>query len=43
MMLKAETDRGLDFRGLANVSSALYPKDSEEKCLLDAMLLAMPR
>ena len=23
--------------------SALYPKDSEEKRLLDAMLLAMPR
>jgi hypothetical protein len=28
---------------LANALSALYPKDSEEKRLLDAMLLAMPR
>jgi hypothetical protein len=26
-----------------NALSALYPKDSEEKRLLDAMLLAMPR
>ena len=28
---------------LAHALSALYPKDSEEKRLLDAMLLAMPR
>jgi len=28
---------------LANALSALYPKVSEEKRLLDAMLLAMPR
>jgi hypothetical protein len=28
---------------LANALSALYPKDGEEKRLLDAMLLAMPR
>ncbi len=27
----------------ANALSALYPKESEEKCLLDAMLLAVPR
>jgi hypothetical protein len=27
----------------ANALSALYPKESEEKRLLDAMLLAMPR
>ena len=27
----------------ATQGSALYPKDSEEKRLLDAMLLAMPR
>jgi hypothetical protein len=42
-MLKAEVERGADFLRLANALSALYPKDSEEKRLLDAMLLAMPR
>ena len=33
----------LGLPGLANVLSALSAKDSEEKCLLDAMLLTMPR
>lgn len=42
-MLEAETQRGPDFVRLANALSALYPKDSEEKRLLDAMLLAVPR
>lgn len=42
-LLKAEIDRGPDFLRLANALSALYPKDSEEKRLLDAMLLAAPR
>jgi hypothetical protein len=42
-LLKAEQDRGPDFIRLANAFSALYPKQSEEKRLLDAMLLAMPR
>jgi putative DNA methylase len=42
-LLKAEQDRGSDFLRLANALSALYPKASEEKRLLDAMLLAMPR
>lgn len=42
-LLKSEQDRGPDFLRLANALSALYPKDSEEKRLLDAMLLAMPR
>jgi len=42
-LLKAEQDRGPDFLRLANALSALYPKSSEEKRLLDAMLLAMPR
>jgi adenine-specific DNA methylase len=42
-MLKAEQDRGPDFLRLANASSALYPRDSEEKRLLDAMLLAVPK
>jgi hypothetical protein len=42
-LLKAEEDRGPDFLRLANALSALYPKGSEEKRLLDAMLLAAPR
>src|SRR5581483_8272684 len=42
-MLKAEQERGPDFLRLVNALSALYPRDSEEKRLLDAMLLAMPR
>ena len=40
---KAEQDRSPDFLRLANALSAQYPKDSEEKRLLGAMLLAMPR
>lgn len=43
MLLKAEQERGPDFLRLANALSALYPRDSEEKRLLDAMLLAVPR
>jgi putative DNA methylase len=42
-LIKAETERGPYFRRLANALSALYPKGSEEKRLLDAMLLAVPR
>jgi putative DNA methylase len=42
-LLQAEQDRGPDFLRLANALSALYPKESEEKRLLDAMLLAVPR
>ncbi|MFH0817265.1 MAG: hypothetical protein V1909_01390 [Candidatus Micrarchaeota archaeon] len=42
-LLKAEQERGPDFIRLANALSALYPKQSEEKRLLDAMLLAIPR
>ena len=42
-LLKAEIERGPDFLRLANALTALYPKDSEEKRLLDAMLLAVPR
>ncbi len=38
-----EPDRGPDFLRLANALSALYPRDSEEKRLLDAMLLAVAR
>jgi hypothetical protein len=43
MLIKAEQDRGPDFLRLANALSALYPSGSEEKRLLDAMLLATPR
>ena len=42
-LLRAEQDRGPDFLRLANALSALYPKGAEEKRLLDAMLLAVPR
>jgi hypothetical protein len=42
-LLQAEQDRSPDFLRLANALSALYPKQSEEKRLLDAMLLAVPR
>jgi len=42
-MLKSEIERGADFLRLANALSVLYPKESEKKRLLDAMLLAVPR
>jgi adenine-specific DNA methylase/REP element-mobilizing transposase RayT len=42
-LLKAEVERGPDFLRLANALSALYPKGSEEKRLLDAMLLAVTK
>jgi putative DNA methylase len=42
-LLKTEQERGSEFIRLANALSALYPAGSEEKRLLDAMLLAMPR
>lgn len=42
-LLKAEQDRSPDFLRLANALSALYPAGSEEKRLVDAMLLAVPR
>lgn len=42
-LLKEEVQRGPDFVRLANALSRLYPKDSDEKRLLDAMLLAVPR
>lgn len=41
-LIKAEQDRGPEFLRLANALSALYPRGSEEKRLLDAMLLAVP-
>ncbi|MDY6950303.1 MAG: DUF1156 domain-containing protein [Thermodesulfobacteriota bacterium] len=42
-LIKNEQERGPEFLRLANALSALYPKGSEEKRLLDAMLLAVPR
>ncbi len=42
-LLRAEQDRGPDFLRLAHALTALYPRASEEKRLLDAMLLAVPR
>ena len=42
-LVQAEQERGPDFLRLANALSALYPRGSEEKRLLDAMLLAAPR
>ncbi len=42
-LLRAEQERGPDFLRLANALTALYPRGSEEKRLLDAMLLAAPR
>ncbi len=42
-LLKAEQERGPEFLRLANAFSALYPKGSEEKRLIDATLLAVPR
>ncbi len=42
-LIVAEKERGPDFLKLANALSALYPRGSQEKRLLDAMLLAVPR
>jgi len=42
-LIESEQDRGPDFVRLANALSALYPAGSEEKRLVDAMLLAVRR
>ena len=42
-LIGAEQERGPDFLRLSNALSALYPAASQEKRLLDAMLLAVPR
>ncbi len=42
-LIGAEQDRGPAFLRLANALSALYPQGCNEKRLLDAMLLAVPR
>lgn len=41
-LLKDGQERGPDFLRLANALSALHPEESEEKRLLDAMLVAVP-
>ena len=41
--MRAEQERGPDCLRLANALSALYPRGSHEKRLLDAMLLTVPR
>lgn len=42
-LIDAEQQKGPEFMRLANALSALYPPKSEEKRLLDAMLLSAPR
>ena len=42
-LIRAEQERGPDFLRLSNALSALYPRGSEEKRLLDGMLLAVPK
>jgi hypothetical protein len=42
-LIRGEQERAPDFLRLANALSALYPPGSEEKRLLDAMLLAVSR
>lgn len=42
-LLAAEMSRSPDFLRLANALAVLYPKDSEEKRLVEAMLLAAPK
>ena len=42
-LIRSEQEKGPDFLRLANALSALYPRGSDEKRLLDAMLLAAGR
>lgn len=42
-LLKAEQERGPDFLRLANALTALYPSGSEERRLLEALLLGVPK
>jgi len=42
-LINSEMSRGPEFLHLANALSALYPGGSQEKRLIDAMLLAVPR
>lgn len=42
-LIESELSRGPEFLHLANALSALYPRGSQEKRTVDAMLLAVPR
>ena len=42
-MIRSEVERGPDFLRLANALSALYPVGSEERRLVEAILVAAPR
>ena len=42
-LLQSQVERGADFLRLANALTALYPTGSDEKRLLDAVLMAIPR
>ncbi len=42
-LLKAEQQRGPEFLRLANALPALYPKGTEERRLVEAMVQAVPR
>ena len=42
-LIETEKNRGPEFLRLSNALSALYPHGSQEKRLLDAMLLVVPR
>ena len=42
-LIEAEQGRGPEFLRLANALSALYPRGSEDRRLLDGTLLAVPR
>jgi len=42
-LIASELERGPEFLRLANALSALYPRGCEEKRLIDAMLLAVPK
>lgn len=42
-LINSELRRGTEFLHLSNALSALYPRGSQEKRLIDAMLLAVPR
>jgi hypothetical protein len=42
-LMQSEAERGPDFMKLANALSALYPRESEEKRLLDALLVSVRR
>jgi putative DNA methylase len=42
-LLQSESERGSDFMRLANALTALYPRESEEKRLLDALLVNVRR